>query len=88
MAEEDIRVGLIGAGGNVRNRHIPGFRKVERLQILGVVNRSPESSHRVAEQFDIPRIYHTWQDRVRRESGDVGMSKDHRVYRYPMSLWG
>ena len=62
MAEEDIRVGLIGAGGNVRNRHIPGFRKVERLQILGVVNRSPESSHRVAEQFDIPRIYHTWQE--------------------------
>jgi len=62
MAEEDIRVGLIGAGGNVRNRHIPGFRKVERLQILGVVNRTAESSHRVAEQFNIPRIYNTWQE--------------------------
>ena len=62
MAEEEIRVGLIGAGGNVRNRHIPGFRKVEGLQILGVANRSLESSHRVAEQFNIPRIYSHWQE--------------------------
>ena len=62
MAEEEIRVGLIGAGGNVRNRHIPGFRKAEGVQIIGVVNRSLESSRRVAEQFEIPRVYHTWQE--------------------------
>ena len=59
MAEEEIRVGLIGAGGNVRNRHIPGFRKVEGVEIVGVVNRSRESSHRVADQFNIPRVYNT-----------------------------
>src|SRR2546428_1035718 len=62
MAEEEIRVGLIGAGGNVRNRHIPGFRKVEGIQLLGVANRSLESSHRIAEQFNIPRIYNHWQE--------------------------
>ena len=62
MAEEDIRVGLIGAGGNVRNRHIPGFHKVKGLKIIGVVNRSLESSHRVAEQFNIPRVYTHWQE--------------------------
>jgi predicted dehydrogenase len=62
MAEEDIRVGLIGAGGNVRNRHLPGFRKIKDVKIIGVVNRSLESSRRVAEQFDIPRVYNTWRD--------------------------
>jgi predicted dehydrogenase len=62
MAGEDIRVGLIGAGGNVRNRHIPGFRKVKGVEIVGVVNRSLESSQRVADQFDIPRVYNTWQE--------------------------
>jgi len=62
MAGEDIRVGLIGAGGNVRNRHIPGFRKVKGLEIVGVVNRSLESSQRVADEFDIPRVYSTWQE--------------------------
>jgi predicted dehydrogenase len=62
MAEEEIRVGLIGAGGNVRNRHIPGFKKVDNLKLVGVVNRSLESSHQVAEAFNIPRIYQHWQE--------------------------
>jgi predicted dehydrogenase len=62
MAGEDIRVGLIGAGGNVRNRHIPGFRKVKGVEIVGVVNRSLESSQRVADEFNIPQVYSTWQE--------------------------
>src|SRR5262249_43415273 len=51
-----------GAGGNVHNHHIPGFRKIEGVQLLGMVNRSRESSHRIAEQFNIPRIYDHWQE--------------------------
>ncbi len=62
MADEEIRVGLIGAGGNVRNRHIPGFQKVEGLEIIGVANRSLESSRSVADQFNIPRVYNGWQE--------------------------
>ena len=62
MADEEIRVGLIGAGGNVRNRHIPGFQKVEGLEIIGVANRSLESSRSVADQFNIPRVYDDWQE--------------------------
>lgn len=62
MADRDIRVGLIGAGGNVRNRHIPGFQKVEGLEILAVANRSLESSRSVADQFNIPRVYGSWQE--------------------------
>ena len=49
MDEALIRVGLIGAGGNVRNRHIPGFHKAKGVEIMGVVNRSLESTRRVAE---------------------------------------
>jgi predicted dehydrogenase len=62
LAEADIRVGLIGAGGNVRNRHIPGFQKVAGLEILAVANRSLESSRSVADQFNIPRVYGSWQE--------------------------
>jgi predicted dehydrogenase len=62
MAEEEIRVGLIGAGGNVRRRHIPGFQKVDRCEIVAVANRSIESGQRVANQFNIPRVYASWQE--------------------------
>ena len=62
MVELDIRVGLIGAGGNVRNRHIPGFQKVDGLEIVAVANRSVESGRAIADQFDIPRVYGSWRE--------------------------
>ena len=62
MADLEIRVGLIGAGGNVRNRHIPGFQKVDGLEIVAVANRSLESGRAISDQFDIPRVYGSWQE--------------------------
>ncbi len=32
------------------------------MEIVGVVNRSLESSRRVAEEFNIPRVYNTWRE--------------------------
>ena len=68
MADDHIRVGLIGAGGNVRDRHIPGFQKVEDLEIVAVANRSIESGRAVADQFNIPRVYGSWQELLADES--------------------
>ncbi len=68
MADEEIRVGLIGAGGNVRNRHIPGFQQVEGLEIVGVANRTLESSRSVADQFNIPHVYGGWQELLEDDS--------------------
>ena len=68
MVEEVIRVGLIGAGGNVRNRHIPGFQQVEGLEIAGVANRTLESSRSVADQFNIPQVYSGWQELLEDDS--------------------
>lgn len=71
MAEDTIRVGLIGAGGNVRNRHIPGFRKASRVALVAVANRSRASSHRIAEEFHIPHIYDHWQELLEDDSIDA-----------------
>ena len=68
MAEEAIRVGLIGAGGNVRNRHIPGFQQVKGLEIAAVANRSLESGRTVADQFNIPQVYSGWQELLEDDS--------------------
>ncbi len=68
MAEETIRVGLIGAGGNVRNRHIPGFQKVKGCEIVAVANRSIESGQRVADQCNILRVYASWQELLEDDS--------------------
>ena len=64
VAHETVKVGIIGAGGNTRSRHIPGLQAIEDVEIVGVCNRSQESSQRVADEFGIPKIYGNWQDAI------------------------
>ena len=64
MAQDTIKVGVIGAGGNTTSRHIPGLQAIEGVEIVGVCNRSQESSQRVADQFGIPKTYDNWQDAI------------------------
>jgi len=53
---ETIRVGVIGAGGNTRTRHIPGLAAIDGVEIAAVCNRSQESGQRVADEFGIPKV--------------------------------
>lgn len=59
-----VRVGIIGAGANVRAVQIPGFRRLPDCEILAVANTSLESSRRVAEEFGIPRAYSHWRELI------------------------
>ena len=68
---DQIKVGLIGAGGNVRHRHIPGFQKIERLEIAAVANRTLGSGRSVADQFNIPQVYGGWQELLEDDSIDA-----------------
>lgn len=51
-----IRVGVVGAGGNTRSRHIPGLQGIDGVEVVVVCNRSQESGQRVADEFGIPRV--------------------------------
>ena len=59
-----IRIGLVGAGANTRQRHIPGFQAIDGVEVVGVANRSVASGQRVAEEFGIPRVFDNWKDLV------------------------
>jgi predicted dehydrogenase len=61
MPEKAVRIGIIGAGANTRSRHIPGFRAVPGVEIVGVINRTAESGSRVAKEFGIPKVYADWR---------------------------
>ena len=64
MSPEPIRVGIVGAGANTRDRHIPGLQAIAGVEIVSVCNRSAESSDRAAEQFGIPTTYAHWNELV------------------------
>jgi len=57
--ETTIRVGFVGAGGNTRLRHLPGFGDQPE-----VANRSRASAEKVAAEFGVSRIHDHWRDLV------------------------
>jgi len=59
-----LTLGIIGAGGNTRLRHIPGFREIKDVEIVAVANRTMESSKAAAREHDIPKAYANWQDLI------------------------
>ena len=54
---ETIRIGIVGAGANTKEKHIPGFQALEGVEIVSVANRSRESGQRVADEYGISTVY-------------------------------
>ena len=69
MQNDTIRVGIVGAGGNTKAKHIPGLQAIENVTIVGVCNRSRASSEAVAAEFDIPQVFDNWRQLV--EAPDI-----------------
>lgn len=62
MNDSTIRVGIIGAGRNTRDRHIPGLQERPGVEIAAVANRTPESGKKAAEQFGIAKVAADWTE--------------------------
>lgn len=69
--EIPLRIGFIGAGANTRERHLPGFKAIPGVALQFVCNRSPESSQRVAKEFGVARIEHSWREAVKASDVDA-----------------
>lgn len=68
---EAIRIGIVGAGGNTRAKHIPGLQAIPGVQLVSVANRTVESAERVAKEFNIPKVYANWMDLVDDDDTDA-----------------
>jgi predicted dehydrogenase len=67
----EIRIGIVGAGQIARTRHLPGFRALPGVRIVGVCNQRRESSSRVAREFDIPKVFGNWEELVEDDAIDA-----------------
>ncbi len=56
-----VRIGFIGAGGNTRARHLPGFKAIPGVELVAVCNRTKVSGESIAREFGLPVVAENWQ---------------------------
>lgn len=66
-----VRLGIIGAGGIVEQRHLPGFGAVEGVALQAVCNRTRESGQAVAARWNIPVVLTDWRELIARDDVDA-----------------
>ncbi|MCA1964556.1 MAG: Gfo/Idh/MocA family oxidoreductase, partial [Prosthecobacter sp.] len=67
-----LRIGIVGAGGIVKQRHMPGLRSLEGIQITAVANARPASAEAFCREFaPEARVFSRWEDVVDNEEVDI-----------------
>jgi len=54
--DENLKIGIIGAGKNTKELHIQNLQKIPGVKITAVCNRTIESGQIVAKEFNIPKV--------------------------------
>jgi predicted dehydrogenase len=57
-----IRWGILGAAAIAANRVIPGMKKSSKASIDAIASRSRERAGALAQRYDIPKVYETYED--------------------------
>ena len=57
-----LKVGIIGAGGIARHRHLPGLAALAGVEIAVVCNRTRATAEQVAAEYGIPRVVTDWHE--------------------------
>ena len=81
-----IRIGIVGAGTNTKEKHIPGLRAIEGVEIVSVCNRSIETSTKTAGQFNIPNVYKNWSELVKAPDTDAIVIGTWPYLHHPITL--
>ena len=71
MSKKPVRIGFLGAGAICKQRHLPGLRVIEGIELIAVTNRSTASSREVADAFGIASVEPNWRTLIHRDDIDA-----------------
>jgi predicted dehydrogenase len=66
-----IGVGIIGAGGIAKGIHIPGYQKLENVEVRAIADPVEASRKSVSEQYNIADTYADYKEMLKRDDIDV-----------------
>jgi predicted dehydrogenase len=71
MSTETLRIGMIGAGGIAKKRHLPALAAIPDVAVVAVCNSRVESAQSIAAEFGIAEVIGSWADLVARPDVDI-----------------
>lgn len=71
MASAMIRVGIVGAGANTREKHIPLLQAIPGVEVVAIANRSEGSARAAAAPFGIAGATGRWESLIEDPSLDA-----------------
>ena len=71
MSSDNIRLGFIGAGAICRDRHLPGLKKIDGIELVACCNRSEASSRAIADTWNFREVTADWRELVARDDIDA-----------------
>ena len=83
---ERVRIGLIGAGGVARSRHLPALASIPEADLRLIWSRDPARAARVAEEFDIEGTAASWEEITESEDVDAVIVATPPVLHHPATL--
>jgi predicted dehydrogenase len=71
MAANEVRVGIIGAGGLARSVHLPSLAEMPDVRIAAVCDLVAERAASLAKQYSVPRTYVSYHEMFAKEKLDA-----------------
>lgn len=68
---QSLRIGIIGAGGIAKSRHLPNLSQIPDVEVVAVCNRREETARAVADEWGIPKVVDRWERIVEDPEIDV-----------------
>ena len=60
-----LKVGIIGAGGIARTVHLPGYARMNNVEVVAVCDIKPDVAKAVAEKFNIPNVFVDYKEMLK-----------------------
>lgn len=70
MADQKVRIGFVGVGGMGQAAHLRNYKTIENCEVVALAEVRAELGQQVARKYDIPRVYTSQDEMLRKEQLD------------------
>ena len=69
--DRKLKIGVIGAGGIAAHAHMPGYAKMDNVEIVAICDIKLEKAKKLAEEYNVAQVYEDYMDVINLQDLDA-----------------